>query len=580
MSRQNLVQRLSHWLPFLLWPRPNGALLRTEALAGVTVGLMLVPQGIAYASLAGMPLITGIYAAMLPALIAVLFSASPRLSVGPTALTCLMVSASLTGLAEPGSPRWIELAMWLALLSGLLQIALGYLRSGWLLSLVNAPVLMAFTQGAAVLIMGSQLPAMLGLTGGWASLLASAGAHPVLHLPTLAFGLGTYLALLLARRLPKTVPTVLLVVVVSAAISAWGSFEAAGGAVIGDLPRGLPGLALPGWPGWEVLGQLLLPTLLITLVSFLETASSARVDSREKGQRWDRERDLIGHGLGKVAAGFSGTFPTSTSFSRSALNRYAGARTGWSVVFSVGVVALALIFTPVLHHVPMAVLAAVVVVAVQGLIAPREFVRVWKISRVEAGIAVVTFAVTVASAPRLYWGVLTGVVMALSHFLYLRLHPRIIEVGVHPDGSLRDRHLWHLPALGPHTYALRMDAALDFATANDLERNITLHLARHPGTRHVLLIAHPINWIDATGVETFGTLLEQLHAQGIALHLVGLKLPVEQVLRAAGLLHPHPLLSLYRTEAEALQVNWRTRSEVNEMPHFVQQSQAPEKHHP
>lgn len=549
MTHQNLVQRLSPWFPFLLWPRPDGALLRNEALAGITVGLMLVPQGIAYASLAGMPLITGIYASMLPALIAVLFSASPRLSVGPTALTCLMISASLTGLAAPGSARWIELAMWLALLSGVLQIALGYLRSGWLLSLVNAPVLMAFTQGAAVLIIGSQLPAMLGVAGGWTGLLAQ---HS-LHTPTLAFGLGAYAVLLLARRLPKTVPTVLLLVVVSSGLSAWSGFEGHGGAVIGDLPKGLPGLSLPGWPGWELLGQLLLPTLLITLVSFLETASSARVDSRDKGQRWDRERDLIGHGLGKLAAGFSGAFPTSTSFSRSALNRYAGARTGWSVIFSVAVVALALLFTPALHHVPMAVLAAIVVAAVQGLIAPLEFARVWKVSRVEAGIAAVTFVVTVASAPRLYWGVLTGVVMALSHFLYMRLHPRIIEVGLHPDGSLRDRHLWNLPALGPHTYALRMDAALDFATANDLERSITLHIARHPDTRRVVLIAHPINWIDATGVETFGSLISQLHAQGIALHLVGLKLPVEKVLKAAGHLDEHPLLRLLRTESDLLQ---------------------------
>jgi len=222
------------------------------------------------------------------------------------------------------------------------------------------------------------------------------------------------------------------------------------------------------------------------------------------------------------------------------------------VIFSLALalVALALLFTPSLHHVPMAVLAAIVVAAVQGLIAPLEFVRVWKGSCVEAGIAVVT----VASAPRLYWGVLTGVVMALSHFLYLRLHPRIVEVGLHPDGSLRDRHLWNLPALGPRTYALRMDAALDFAIANDLERSVTLYIARHPDTQRVVLIAHPINWIDATGVEVFGTLQSQLHAQGIALHLVGLKLPVERVLKAAGFLDALPLLRLYRTEAEALQM--------------------------
>ncbi len=546
---------LAAWLqrlPFLQWERPTPGLLRNEALAGITVGLMVVPQGIAYASLAGMPLITGIYASMLPALIAVLFSASPRLSVGPTALSCLLVSASLAGLAEPGSVRWIELAVWLALLSGLLQIGLGFMQSGWLLSLVNAPVLMAFTQGAAVLIIASQLPALLGLQGGWLAQLA----EPRLHVSTLAFGVGAYLALLVARRLSKSFPTVLLLVVVTSAISVWMGFESGGGAVIGDLPKGLPGLYLPGWPGWDTLGQLVLPTLVITLVSFLETASSARVDSRDQGQRWDREQDLIGHGLGKIASGLSGAFPTSTSFSRSALNRYAGARTGWSVLFSLAVVALALLFTPALHHVPMAVLAAIVVAAVQGLIAPRDFVRLWRVSRVESAIALITFIVTVVSAPRLYWGVLAGVVMALSHFLFMRLHPRIIEVGLHPDGSLRDRHLWNLPALGPTTYALRMDAALDFATVNGFDRAITQHLAKYPNTRHVMLVAHPINWIDATGTEAFGSLRTQLASQDITLHLVGLKLPVEKVLKSAGHLEAGPDLKMYRTEAEALQARW------------------------
>jgi SulP family sulfate permease len=546
-------------LPFLQWPRPTPRLMQSEALAGLTVGLMLVPQGIAYALLAGMPLVTGIYASMLPALVAVLFSASPRLSVGPTALSCLLISASLTGLAEPGSLQWIALAAWLAIFSGVLQIALGFLRSGWLLSLVNAPVLMAFTQGAAVLIIGSQVLSMLGLMGGWASVASS----PELHLPSLAFGVGSYLILMLARRWSKTFPTVLVVVVFAAAISAWVGFEQGGGKVIGDLPSSLPGLIWPNWPGWQAVGQLILPTLMLTLVSFLETASSARVDSRGSGVRWDREQDLIGHGLAKIASGLSGAFPTSTSFSRSALNRYAGAQTGWSVVFSVLVVGLALLFAPLLHSVPMPVLAAVVIAAVQGLISPGDFIKLWQVSRVETGIALATFLVTVASAPRLYWGVITGVVMALSHFLYVRLNPRIIEVGLHPDGSLRDRHLWNLPPLGPHTYALRMDEALDFATANDLERNISLFLAKHPQARHVMLIAHAINRIDATGVETFGSLSGQLKSQGISLHLVGLKLPVEQPLKLAGYLELGPLLKTYRTETEALNAAWEDAGQAS-----------------
>ncbi|WP_430407484.1 SulP family inorganic anion transporter [Hydrogenophaga sp.] len=517
-------------------------------MAGLTVGLMVIPQGVAYAALAGMPLITGIYASLLPALIAVLFSASPRLSVGPTALTCLLVSASLSGLAAPGSAQWIALAVWLALLSGLLQIVLGFARFGWLLNLVNSPVLMAFTQAAAVLIIASQLPALLGFSE-WDTLFT----QPQVHWPALAFGVASLALLILARRLRPGFPTVLTVVVGSAAISYAVGFEARGGAVIGTLPQGLPMPYLPSWPGWATLGQLVVPTLVITLVSFLETASSAKVDNSQRGQRWDQDQDLIGQGLAKLASGFSGAFPTGSSFSRSALNLYAGAKTGWATVFSVGVVLLALLLlTPLLHHVPLAVLAAIVLVAVMGLIKPRSFTLLWKLSRVEAVIAAITFGVTVLAAPRLYWGVIAGVLMALSHFLYLRLHPRIIEVGLHADGSLRDRHLWKLPPLAPHLYALRMDAALDFATAAGFERAVAEHVATHPDTRHVMLIAHPINWIDATGAEAFGRLRQQLDDQRIELHLVGIKLPVENVLKLAGHLDESPRLHLYRTEAEAL----------------------------
>ncbi|HMT63687.1 MAG TPA: SulP family inorganic anion transporter [Ottowia sp.] len=541
--------QLARHLPFLRWPRPSARLLHGEALAGVTVGLMVIPQGVAYAQLAGMPLITGIYASMLPALVAALFSASARLSVGPTALTSLMIAAALTPMATPGSAEWVALAVWLALLAGLLQVVLGLVRFGWLLNLVNAPVLMAFTQAAAVLIIGSQLPALLGFRAGWAEMLRQPAIDPLAS----AFGLGALALLMLGRRWKPTFPGVLVIVVLAAALSWAIGFEAGGGAVVGALPQGLPAAYLPRWPGWHTLGQLLLPTLVVTLVSFLETAASAKVDSQRKGERWDQDQDLIGQGLAKIASGLCGSFATSSSFSRSALNLYAGAQTGWATVVSVGVVLAALlVFTPVLRHVPQAVLAAIVVAAVLGLIKPREFVRLWRVSRVETVIAALTFAVTLAAAPALYWGVLTGVLMALSLFLYQRLHPRIIEVGLHPDGSLRDRHLWRLPPLAPHALALRMDAALDFASAGQFERHITEYLAEHPATRHVCLFAQPVNRVDATGAEVFARLLNQLYDRRVTLHLAGLKLPAERVLRAADALGAHPLLCMYRTDAEAL----------------------------
>jgi len=239
------------------------------------------------------------------------------------------------------------------------------------------------------------------------------------------------------------------------------------------------------------------------LVSFMETASSAKVDNGQAGKTWDQDQDLIGQGLAKLAAGFSGAFPTSSSFSRSALNLFAGAQTGWASLVSVIMIWLSLLFlTPLLQPVPHSVLAAIVVAAVLGLIKPKQLLHIQRVDRVEAITAFVTFVVTLILAPQLYWGVLAGLLVALSHFLYVRMHPRIIEVGLHPDGSFRDRHLWNLPTLGANVYALRMDAALDFAAASAFEKNIVQAISSHSRLAHVCWFALPINRIDLTGTET------------------------------------------------------------------------------
>jgi SulP family sulfate permease len=356
----------------------------------------------------------------------------------------------------------------------------------------------------------------------------------------------------LGKRFVPRVPMVLLVLAASAGLSYWSGYSAHG-AVIGQLPVGLP---TPYWPGllpWDTLSSLLAPAMVIALVSSLEMASSAKIESQKDGKRWDANQDLVGQGLGKLTSAFSGSFPTSTSFSRSAITLYAGAKTGWATVAATVLVLVVLLFlTPLLSHVPRAVLSAVVVAAVSSLFKPQTLMRVGRVDRVEAAIALVTFAVTILSAPRIYWGVLTGVVLGLAHFLHHRLHPRIIEVGLHPDGSLRDRHLWKLAPLAAQTYALRMDAELDFASASALERAIVEHVAAHADVRHVVLFAQPVNRIDATGVEVFSSLRAMLAGRGITLHISGIKLPVEQVLKRAGALEEGPLLRLYRTDVDAL----------------------------
>jgi sulfate permease, SulP family len=536
--------------PFLNWPRLRGAQWRIEVQAGLNVALVLVPQSVAYAALAGMPLVTGLYATLLPALIAALFSASSRLSVGPTALSSLLVFASLTGLAEPASAHWVTLAVWLALLAGLLQWSLGVLGYGWLLNLISSPVLMGFTQAATLLIIASQIPALLGGQGSFVSWVI----QPEIDTTATLYGVVTMAALWLGKRWLPRWPVMLVAVVVACVVSDASGFSSAHKhLVIGTLPSSLPSLQWPDFPGLGLLAQLLVPAAVIALVSFLETASSAKVESRLSGKRWDDNQDLIGQGLAKIASGLSGSFATSSSFSRSAINMLAGAQSGWSTVVMVLAVTLCLPWLiPALYHVPLSVLSAVVIVAVMGLVKPAELFQLARISRVEAITAIITFAVTLATAPRIYWGVLAGVIISLTHFLYQHLHPRIIEIGLHPDGSLRDRHLWKLPPLAPKLYALRMDDELDFASASVLERNVLDHLAAHPGVQHVCLFAQPINRIDITGIETLQRITATLHERNIHLHISGIKLPVETMLRKAGALGEHPLLHLYRVDADTL----------------------------
>ena len=535
------MKSLHAWFPFLRWPRLTPALFRQEWTAGFSVALLMVPQSVAYAALAGMPLVTGLYAALLPALVGVMWGGSTRLSIGPSALTCVLISASLTGLAQPSSAQWVNLAIWLALLAGTLQLLMGVLRYGWLLNLISSPVMMGFTQAAGLLIMASQLPALTGWQTGGSFQWTDVG-----------FGAASLAALFLAKKWAPKSPSIMLVVAASAAVSYAMGYAANGGAVIGALPASLPSLSLPNLLTFEELAFLAGPAVLIALVSFLEAASCAKTENQKEGTVWQENQDLMGQGLAKIVSGLSGSFATSTSFSRSAINLASGAKTGWAVVGTTSFVLLAVFASPALFHVPRAVLAAVVILAVSSLIQPMAFVKLWRIARIEAMTAGMTFVITLLSTPRIYWGVLAGVLLGLSHFLYTRLHPRIIEVGLHDDGSLRDRHLWHLPPLATHVFAIRMDAELDFAAASSFEKYITEKLSDQAQIQHVCLFAQPINRIDATGVETLQQLRHYLQRRGIQLHISGIKLPVENALKLAGELGLESHVILYRTDIEAL----------------------------
>jgi sulfate permease, SulP family len=287
---------LQQLLPFLNWPKLTAALAKSEAQAGLTVAWVIIPQGIAYALLAGMPPITGIYMAIVPALVAVMWGASVTLATGPAALTCVLVGASVLGLdptAAAQSAAWIEHVVWLALLSGVMQWLLGALRLGWFISLVSSPVMMGFTQGAACLIIASQLPAILGIAD-LSKITQLASVSPW----AAAFGGAALAVLMFSKRLSAKIPWV-LVVIAAAALMSYATNYAQHGAVVGALTLSIPSIRLPSHISWQQFEALLLPAMVIAMVSFLEAASSAKVEHQRFGTRWDDNQDLIGQGLAK-----------------------------------------------------------------------------------------------------------------------------------------------------------------------------------------------------------------------------------------------------------------------------------------
>lgn len=555
LSRLRLPRR---FLPFLDWPAqwPDGG-VRADLIAGITVALVMVPQALAYAKLAGLPPQIGLYAALLPALVAALFGSCGQLSTGPVALTSLLVGTSILPLAGNDPARLLDLALLLALLSGLMQLALGALRMGWLLNLLSVPVLMGFVNAAALIICLTQIPPLFGLAltqGG--RLLLDFGhmlaADTRLHPPTVAFGLGALGALMMLKSLLPRLPSVPLVVATSTALSAIVGFESGGGAVVGAIPSGLPHLSLPPLsPGTLI--ALLPAAFVVAMVSFMEAASSAQLISGRTRQPWKRDQELIGQGLAKIVAAFCSAMPVSASFSRSALNFASNARTGLSSVVTTAVVLLVLLyFTPLMWHLPQAVLAAVILQAVAGLIDFKALARAWRASRDDGAAAAVTFSATLFFAPSIQNGIFTGLILSLALMVYRGMRPRVALLGLHADGTYRDLQRFQLEHPDPELVILRFDSALTFVTAAPFEEAMLDAARAQPQVRTVLVSAAGINDIDATGLHTLADLNERFHSQGQAIAFCGLKKQIIDALQRDGLWARIAEHAEFRTEHQAL----------------------------
>ncbi len=524
------------WIGELRHPRT----LRADLIAGITVALVLVPQSMAYAQLAGLPVQYGLYAAFLPPIIGALFGSSRQLATGPVAVVSLMTAAAVGPLVAADPETYVAYALLLALMVGIFQLLLGVLRLGILVDFLSHPVVVGFTNAGALIIATSQIGKLFGVSVPsfehhyetiWHTLQA---VLTVMHLPTLGMALLAFGIMILLRMRAPRVPAVLVAVVITTLLAYVTGFQALGGKVVGEIPIGLPGLSMPALD-WTAMANLLTAAVTIALIGFMEAMSIAKAMAARTRQRLDANRELVGQGLANLAAAMFSGYPVSGSFSRSAVNINAGAVTGFASVITGLMVAAALLWlTPLLYHLPQATLAAVIIMAVVTLIKIEPIIHAWKAERADGVVAVTTFALTLVWAPHLDQGILAGVGLSLILFLFRTMRPRFAVLSRYADGTMRDVAVHQLPT-SPKISIVRLDGPLYFANAGYFETRVLGVVADNPQLEYIIIDAEGINQIDATGEEVLHHMTERLRAQGIELLVARMKKQFIDTLRRTGL---------------------------------------------
>ena len=661
---------LKRIFPFIKWLEGyTFSRLQADSIAGLTVALVLIPQSMAYAQLAGLPPYYGLYAAFLPPMIAALFGSSRQLATGPVAVVSLMTFASLAPLATVGSERFIGYAIVLALMVGVVQLGLGLLRLGLVVNFLSHPVVNGFTNAAAIIIATSQLSKMFGVHVDTAEhhyetiIWVVRAAMHFTHWPTFFLGALAFAIMYTLKKVAPKVPNVLVAVTITTVI-AWatgyqhnttaplnavqspkahelirayndtldkitrlGEERTAatskldeakasgnpiavldakhaaevislqiedlkekghvyreelrrfmlravpqadgnslffpvdalpagakddgylwriqvgnspvkadalrltgGGDVVGVVPRGLPSFSIPKVDIPTIL-HLLPYAAIISFLGFMEAISIAKAMAAKTGQRLDPNQELIGQGLANLLGAIGKSYPTSGSFSRSAVNLQAGAVTGFSSAFtSLAVVIMLLFLTPLLYHLPQSVLAAVIMMAVIGLLNVSGFIHAWKAQRMDGIISIISFVSTLVFAPHLDKGIMIGVVLSLLVFLYKVMRPKVTTLARHPDQALRCTVTHGLKEC-ERVSLVRFDAPLFFANASFLEDQITDRMQAKKGLKHIVIVANGINDIDASGEETLSLLVDRIRSAGMDVSLSGVNESVMKVLK-------------------------------------------------
>lgn len=687
---QSQLKRYARFFPFLRWFPLTSDSVKINFLAGLTVALVLIPQSMAYAQLAGLPAYYGLYAAFLPAAIGAMWGSSNQLATGPVAVVSLLTASALATLASPGSDHFIALAIMLTLLVGLIQLALGVFKLGVIVNFLSHPVIVGFTNAAAIIIGLSQLSKLLGVpmprTESFINdIVGVLGQVGDTHWPTLAMGVGAMALMVGLKKYAPRLPGVLIAVVLTTLISWAVGFEknsrgavaevadpelrmqvekvvaavvevdrlnseiavknealsaavkaeghesvgevrldaevalarlalrdaeavsselrkamrrvlvvrqideadntiaiypvgkapvgveldetpyrirkvtkggefklVGGGEVVGAVPEGLPPISMPTLD-MDKLGAMLSAALVISLVGFMEAISIAKAVAAKTKQRLDPNQELIGQGLANIAGSFSQAYPSSGSFSRTAVNASMGATSGLSAMFTAVVVMVTLLFlTPLLFHLPQAVLAAIIIMAVGGLVNIDAVKHAWHAHKHDGAAALVTFAATLFFAPHLDSGILVGAGLAIVLFLLRTMKPRVALLGRFSDGTLRDIKVNPDLPTSEHVMALRYDGSLYFANVSYFEDAVLEALAGCPKTKYVLIVGDGINQMDASGEEVVHHLVERLQATGVTLVFSGLKKQVIDVMRQTSLFELVGQQNIFATEDQAI----------------------------
>ncbi|NWF82077.1 MAG: solute carrier family 26 protein [Chloroflexi bacterium] len=564
---------MGRYLPFTRWLfHYRRADLPSDLVAGIVTAIMLIPQSMAYAQLAGLPPQVGLYASVVPLIIYALLGTSGQLSVGPVAITSLLVFSGVSALAEPGSARYLQLVLLLALIVGAIKLLLGVFRLGVILNFISHPVLAGFTTASALIIAAGQLKYILGykISGErfYETLYHAAAGLGQTNLVTLSIGLTSIALLLFFRKglrpllqraglRPLAVTLIVsgapLVTVLLGTLITWllRLDQRAGVAVVGAIPAGLSPFSWPA-PGLADAGALLPAAATIVLVSVVESIAVAKALASKRRQAIDPNQELIALGAANIGAGLFSGYPVTGGFARSVVNFQAGAVTGLASLVTAGGIALILLFfTPLFYFLPQAVLAATVIVAVFGLVDLKEPRHIWQANRSDA----FTWGITFASVLLLgiETGIFVGVGASLLLYLWRTSRPHIAVVGRLGESEVYRNVLRYEVTTWPHVVAVRVDESLYFANTRYLEQALLRIIAERPEVKHLVLIGSAINFIDSSALHSLESLVQELRDAGVELHLAEIKGPVMDGLRRAHFVEKLGVEHIHLTTHQAMQ---------------------------